>query len=424
MILSPYTNHELRGHLKLKDYNWGAKLIAKVFGISSNISGFRDIAPWVGQIIQEFEKRSDIELYAVAPHIKLKKSIETFKIGRTSYYFYSSEYSSVLRLLNNYHIWKKLQNCSRIVSKIADTINPDVIVSYGTENPVNSYPAIQLNKKYPVITVLQTIYNNPDRIIYSTPNRLIQELERDIVKNINYFGTSFNFYSNLLRQMKKDAVILKYYYLSTPFPKINKVDKVYDFVNYAFNMDLRKGDEDSIRALSIVKKRYPNVTLNIAGGITIERKEYLKKIISELGLTQNVSFTGMFERKEDMYQHIAQARFAVLPVKMDMISTTMKESMYYNIPVVTNITPETPYLNRVKTRMLLVEKDNIESLANNMLKLLESPSLAKKIADNGYEYMMFEMNNDGKVETILKTLTSIIANFKYNKPIEKSLLVN
>lgn len=424
MILSPYTNHELRGHLKLKEYNRATTLITKLLGVSSNISGFKDIAPWVGQIIHEFEKHSDIELFAVAPHIKLKKSIETFKIGRTSYYFYSSEYSSALRLLNNYHIWKKLQNCSRIVSKIADTINPDVIISYGTENPVNSFPAIQLNKKYPVITVLQTIYNNPDRYLYSTPNRLIQELEYDVVKNVDYFGTSFNFYNNLLRQMKKDAVVLKYQFLSSPFPKVNKVCKIFDFVNYAFNMDLRKGDEDSIRALALVKKKYPNVTLNIAGGIAKERKEYLVKLISELDLTQNISFTGMFERKEEMYQHIVQARFAVLPVKMDLISTTMKESMYYKIPVVTNVTPETPHINRDKKRMLIAEKGNIDSLADKMIRLLEDQSLAKELADNGYEYMLSEMDNDKKVETILNVLTSIIANFNQNKPIEQSLLMN
>ena len=98
--------------------------------------------------------------------------------------------------------------------------------------------------------------------------------------------------------------------------------------------------------------------------------------------------------------------------------------MYYKNPVVTNITPETPYINRDKKRMLVAEKGNIDSLADKMISLLEDQSLAKELVDNGYEYMLSDMDNDEKKETILNILTSIIANFNQNKPIEQSLLMN
>lgn len=424
MILSPYTNHILREHLHFKEYAFFTKKIIQLLGVSKNTEKFKDIAPWVGQLIKGLENHPEIELYSVAPHIKLQNRTEEFRYGNTSYIFYSSEYSSALRLIGNYSVWKKMQNCGKLVCEIAERIHPDVVISYGTENPVNSYPAICLKDKYPVLTVLQTIYNNPDRILYSNPNRLIQDLEKDIIANIDYFGSTFNFYCRLLRGMKANARILKFSYLSASFPQVNPVEKKYDFVNYAFNLDLRKGDEDSIRALSIVKKKYPNVTLNLAGGLSRERKEYLNNLINDLGLSANVTFTGMFEKKEDMYQHIMQSRFAVLPVKMDLISTTMKECMYYKIPVVTNITPETPSLNIEKQRLLLAEKDNIESLANCMLKLMEDSNLADLLSYNGYEYMQAELDNDIKIKSIIDSLYSMYDHFYKKKPIDSVLLMN
>jgi glycosyltransferase involved in cell wall biosynthesis len=405
----------------MKEYGKLTKAVIERLNLAKR-TGIKDIAPWVGQLIEELEKNPDVELFSVSPQIKMAKSVQSFLLGRTTYYFYSTEYSSLLRLLKKYPVWRALQNCGSKVMKIAEEIKPDVVIAYGTENPVVSVPQLWLRKKYPVICVLQTIYNNPERVKYSTPNPLIQDLEHDIVKNVRYFGMGGRLYYDLLKGMNSEVIALEYPYPSAPLPNIPMPCKKYDFVNYAFNLDARKGDEDAVRALAIVKKTHPDVTLNMAGGMNPTRKTYIEGLIAELGLQENVSFTPMFERKEDMYAHVLEARYALLPVKLDLVSTTTRESMYYGLPVITNITPATPLLNKDKQCVLLAEKGNIDSLAKCMLEVIENVELAKTLSENGHEYMVRQMDNGPKMRRILTALQSVIDNYKEGVPVPQELL--
>ena len=422
MILSPFTNSTLRSHLQFSDYGYVKKKIIKKLGFSAQTEKFKDVAPWIGQLIEELEKLSDVEIFSVSPHIKLKKKMQSFQYGKTTYYFFSSDYSSGLRLVKNYKMWKSLQNCSSLVSRIADEINPDVIIAYGTENPVVSVSQLYLRKKYPVLCVLQTIYNNPERTKYGTPNKLIQDLEYDIVNQIKYFGTEDDVYYELLKGMNPNVIAMAYPYPRTSLPAVERPEKKFDFVNYAFNMDYRKGDEDSVRALAIVKEKYPQVTLNIAGGMSPARKAYIENIITALGLTDNIAFTPMFERKEDMYCHILQARYALLPIKLDLVSTTIRESMYYKLPIVTYITPGTPALNKEKQCVLLADKGDIKSLAERMIEIMSDDELAARLTTNANEYMVKQMDNRDKIERIMKVLEAIIENYHHGTPVPEHLL--
>lgn len=422
MIVSPYTNSLIREHLQFSEYSPFTKKIIGKLGILGRSVEFKDAAPWVGQLIEELEKMPGIDVVSVSPHIKLNSALQHFKLGKTSYYYYSSDYSSALRLLKNYKGWKILQNCSRRVMSIAKLVKPDVVVVYGTENPVVSVSQLELKKKYPVLCVLQTIYNNPERIKYNQPNKLIQNLEYDVVRNIVYFGTEDRLYYDLLKGMNKNVYAFEYLYPRTPLPAIEPQTKKYDFVNFAFNLDARKGDEDAVRALAIVKEHHPDVTMNLAGGIAPERKAYIEHLVKELELQDNVSFTPMFERKEDMYRHVLQSRIALLPVKMDLISTTTREAMFYGIPVITNITPATPELNREKHCVLLAEKDNIRSLAKCMLDVLENDNLAKSLSENGREYMIKQQANSKIMEKLVRILIAIIENYHQGADIPKELL--
>lgn len=407
----------------MKEYSGLMQWFIDKLGLSKKTI-FKDIAPWVGQLIEQLEKQPNVELFSVSPQIKMSKRVESFKKGNTTYYFYSPEFSSALRLLKNYKVWKMLQNCGRRVCYIAQKIKPDVVIAYGTENPVTSVPQLSLYKHYPVLCVLQTIYNNPDRIKYSKPSRLIQDLEHDIINNISYFGTEDKLYYDLLKEMNKDVCAFEFKYPCSPLPEIEITEKKFDFVNFAYSMGLKKGDDDSIKALAIVTKKYPEVSLNIAGGLNPLRKEYLEKLVKEYGLQNNVSFTPLFERKEDMYRHVLQARFAVLPVKLDLVSTTTKEAMYYGLPVITNITPETPELNKEKQCVLLAEKGNIESLAKCMIEVLENEQLADTLAENGREYMEKQISNSNSMTRQLDVLKVVVENYNNGTAVPVTLLFN
>jgi glycosyltransferase involved in cell wall biosynthesis len=422
LILSAYTNAELRKHLQLKEYGKTASFLIKMNRLS-NRTKVIDKALWVGDLIKELKKQEGVEIVSVSPQIKMAKRVESFIYDGVNYYFYSADFSQVARLVKNYWLWKRIETCSGRVRKIVDMEEPDIIILFGTENFTVSAPILKL-MDYPVLCLLQTVYSNPERAKYTTPNKMIIKLEKEILSNVKYIGTGSKDYYGLIRKINPDLTVLKYTWISSSLPHLESHQKKYDFVNYAFNLDPRKGDEDAVRALAIVKKTHPKVTLNLAGGISESRKEYIMGIVQELGLEDNVSFTPMFERKEDMYRHVLRARYVLLPVKLDLVSTTTREAMYYGLPVITNITPGTPALNAEKQCVLLAEKGNIESLAKRMLEVMENKELAKMLSENGHEYMVKQMDNRPKMERNMKIIKSVIENYNEGAMIPEDLLLD
>lgn len=421
LILSPYTNAELRSHLQMREYNVLERLLIEKCGLSKKVI-LKDTAPWVGDMISELEKQENIDIFSVSPQIKMAKKVQHFNLNKTTYYFYSSDFSQLARLIKSYKWWKRIETCSSRVRKIVDEIKPDIIILFGTENLTISAPILRLTD-YPIFCILQTVYHKPDRAKYCKPNEMIMQLETEITEKVKFYGSG-KYLGELLKRVNPNIVVLDYKWISGPLPSLEIPTKKFDFVNFAFTMDIRKGDEDSIRALAIVKKTYPHVTMNISGGMSPARRNYIENLISELGLNDNVTFTPMFERKEDMYRHILQARFAVLPVKLDLVSTTTREAMFYRIPVVTNITPGSPLLNKEKECVLLAEKGNINSLAEQMCRLMSDTSLAISLAENAHEHMLKQLDNTKKIDSLMRLLKSIIDNYSKGISIPKELLLD
>ena len=425
VLIAGFSNVEIREHLEFKkDRNWYHWLI-RALGIPARVGEFWDSTPWVKNIIDEVEKQNDMELHVVGPHIRLKKSIETFQLRGVTYHYYRTEWTSLLRKLNNYKLWKRLQKSTSYVRKILDEVQPDLVVLSGTENPPSSVGILAADE-FPRLCLQQTIYNNPLRSEYGKPNRLIQDVEKDIFSQLNYFGVYCKMHYDLLHEYRPDAVIFKFGYPSKGVLLIpSEVKKEYDFVNFAQMHGSRKGTPDSIKALAIVKKKYPEVKLNIVGGYDAARLDNLKQLCEELDLTDNVSFTSFFERKEDLLLHIQKSRFAVLPCKLDNTSGTMTQSMQLGLPLVVYKTTGTPAFNRKKECVLIAEKGNVEQLAQHMLTLMDNPEKAESLKRNARELQeqrMVEARKNG--ERLMQTFRAIVACEKDKTPIPQELLFN
>ena len=110
--------------------------------------------------------------------------------------------------------------------------------------------------------------------------------------------------------------------------------------------------------------------------------EEIKKRMKELGLEDEVDFTGRLATHDDVIKEVRKARFAVLPLKVDLISGTIREAMANGLPVVTTITPATPQLNEKRGSILLSEKGDFKAMAENMCRLLEDENFAERIRQN------------------------------------------
>ena len=418
VLIAGLSSKHVREHLELRKESRFYKIIIKLLGLPPRVGIFSDKALWVNSIINDFKERPNIELHVVAPHIRLKKSYQRFEIDGVFYHYFPAELTSILRLLKSYRLWKMLQQSKRHARRILKEIQPDIVILSGAENPVTSgsvFGAVD----YPCLCLCQTVYNNPDMDKYIKPNILRQKLELDIFNELEYFGVYCKRHYDLLKANSKDKLIFRFDYPpSKSLPQPLKIRKEYDFINFAQVHSIAKGTPDSVKALAIVKRQFPNVTLNIVGNCDGKIRAELDEIIHKNGLEKNIVFTPFFERKGDLFIHIQKSRFGILPCKLDNTSGTMSQCMVRGIPIIVYRTSGTPAFNKVRQCALIADMDNVEGLAQHMIKLLSDSKLVETLRVNGRWYkenqMQQRIDNWNKMAD---SLSFIIEHYRHGTPI-------
>ena len=156
---------------------------------------------------------------------------------------------------------------------------------------------------------------------------------------------------------------------------------------------MSKAFDFAIEEFALAKKKHPEITLNVIGGYNpIQKKEFDERL-QELGIIDSVTYEGVLPTHDDVLERIQYARFALLPLKVDYISTTLLEGMALGIPVVTTITKGTPTLNEERKSILLSPIGDHKALADNMCRLLEDESFAEQIRQNALLTVNTEFNN-------------------------------
>lgn len=409
-----FSNENVRNKLTLKGYCF-ENFVRKIF--KKKQKTLLDFAPWVNNLIKEFEKIDDVDLHIIAPHKGMVKQTEEFEHNGIKYHFFSSEREFPFNVIENHQNKKIDANFSRnrkIIKKFLDKINPDIVNLIGAENPYYASSVLDI-ENYPVYLSCQTIYSNPDRerLQGGGVSHLNWSVEQEIFKKVLYYGTYNKTYYNLIKQYQPKANIFPMLFPITKV-RVDKVfDKEFDFVWFASNISIKKGIYNAFNALVIVKQKYPNVKLVVIGQSTKEYRETLVQETRSLGIEENVIFQEPFEKHQDLFNFVTKARIALLPVKLDVISSTIIESMTLGIPVVTNKTYGTPMLNLERETVLISDIDDDDALAQNMLRLMEDQNLYLKLKENGKLYVEEKYDN-AKNAKLLAEQYRIVIDHYYN----------
>ena len=419
-LICCFSNAKVRKHLPL-DSRRLYRLLRRLLGMPTKSGTYGDLAAWDTHLIENMRLRDDIDLHVISSHSGLKKSVCSFQEDGVDYHFVRSDRATLLkRLIPSASLWHRLNPMRPVVRKLVSQINPDIVALVGAENPHISGTVLGLGD-YPLIVKCQTIYNNPDRAKSSKVNLKNAYVEKEIFKDLKYVSVTNLMHYRLFRKMNQDAINF-YWSLGNIMPEFEIKEKTYDFVNFAMGMSQKKGYHDSIKALAIVKKQYPEVKLNLVGGGAEEVRKELEKLVSDLGLQDNVEFTSFFPLQEDLFNHIQHSRFALLPCKLDSIPGTIRQSMHYGLPVVCYETTGTPKLNRDKECVLIAENGNVEQLAEKMMVLLSDSSKAEELRRNAKEYAERWKNDEKMIAQIVDNFKAVIANYREGTPIPEELV--
>lgn len=358
-----------------------------------------DSAIWNTNAIEEMEKRDDVELHVICPVRGLAKKEVLYEDNGIHYYFFREQNSNVIRFVMHQLFTKytsRYKKNRRVISRYVSEIQPEVVHVMGAENPYYSLSLLDVPSNIPTIIQLQALLT---RLVDVTTVKEERKafyykglMEREIIKKADYIGTTLDDFKQFIKnEIKPDAKFLDITLAMAQKINLEQMDKQYDFVY--FSSSISKAGEEALESFILAHKVNPNITLDIVGGYDEAFREKLDARIKECGIESSITFEGRLPSHDDVIKQIRKARFALLPLKMDFVPNTLHEAMANGLPVVTTITEGTPSLNKKRQCVLLSEQNDFQTMADNMIEILENEHLGDELRQNAALYEYERSNN-------------------------------
>jgi L-malate glycosyltransferase len=136
-----------------------------------------------------------------------------------------------------------------------------------------------------------------------------------------------------------------------------------------------------VRAFAEVQREFPLARLDLVGGGP--QADQIRKLVSELNLS-NVNFTGVASHDE-IARFYDAADIFINASELDNMPVSILEAFASGTPVASTAPECMRYLVEHERTGLLSEPGNAKALASNVIRLLQDPSLASRMALNAYE---------------------------------------
>jgi len=334
-------------------------------------------APWIEHLSNELGKLENIELTIITKSAHIIKDLTINKNGikfiilKYNFPFTNKGFPKKLpidKIFSYYPLPGKIR-------KLIKKINPDIVHAHGTES-VFSLAAQKSN--FPYIISIQGLIH----IINKTAKRkdIHQEkIEISTIKNGHFFGC---------RTIWDKAEVLKFNSKANIKYLPEAIDPLFFNVKWnpqkekhiAFvgNITENKGIHILIDTFIKLKKRGIKLNLDIIGGGNTPLKNTLISKLENEGFDQSVFWHGYIPHSQ--MQHILSKSYLfVLPTFIDNSPNSLCEAMVMGMPCIASNVGGVPSLINNGVNGLLVEKNNIDELAEKIQLLLENNNLSMQL---------------------------------------------
>jgi L-malate glycosyltransferase len=136
-----------------------------------------------------------------------------------------------------------------------------------------------------------------------------------------------------------------------------------------------------VKAFAEVKKEYPLAQLDLVGGGPLESD--VRRQVEVLSLS-GVNFVGVSSRRK-IGGYYDRADIFLNASRLDNMPVSVIEAFGAGTPVVTTSPESMPYLVEHERTGLLSKVGDEKALAANVIRLLDDPELASRLAENAYK---------------------------------------
>lgn len=174
----------------------------------------------------------------------------------------------------------------------------------------------------------------------------------------------------------------------------------------------KKGVAYLIKAMAIVVKARPDITLTIVGTGPLEHE--LKALVQKLALGKSIEFTGTIDHTR-IRDKLQRASIAVIPSiiaksgDQEGFGLTIAEAMGCECAVVASDLPAVrDLIENNKTGLLTPQKDTVK-LAEHICRLLDDESFRTSLARNGRQFAVNQFDWSTVVNGYIELFTSLTA---------------
>ena len=180
-----------------------------------------------------------------------------------------------------------------------------------------------------------------------------------------------------------------------------------------------KGFHYLLQALKEIKKKYPDVTVNVAGNSLVNYKtikdkikisaygKYLRKLIKDLHMEDKIIFLGKLSAKEMKQQYLNCNTF-VCASSLENSPNSVAEAMLLGVPVVASNAGGIPSMMDHEKEGLLYEKGNVKALAEVIMRTWEEEVQVDKMNVNASVRARETHNADKNYKTLLNIYCGMI----------------
>lgn len=336
------------------------------------------------------------------------------------------------------------ENCNRI-KELCISISPNIIHVWGVENyfctliptfylttplllEIQGLHAPCANVYYGDLSISETIGCLGLREILFPFKKSIYKEKREIacsgktdekaIKLYKHISTQSKWIRDQIKQINNEAYIyetgmsIREEFWNTKKWKYN--DNCKDFYCSAAGPAPYKSIQTAIRALSIVKQKYPKTKLYIIGNFKDSNwlhqpgyLTFLKKMIKKLKLDNNIIFTGPLnatEIIEIMHKCIGMVQTSYV----ESYSLAVAEAQTVGVPSIISYAGAMPELAENYKSGIFFSPGDYISCASKMIELIENCKQAEDLSDNSYKLAEKRNNNKTVLEKQIEIYKQII----------------
>lgn len=336
----------------------------------------------------------------------------------------NEDYDSLLSCNRSYsrisdirsHVWDH-QN-AKTIRRALSTFKPDLVYSWKCGGLSVAPMWLPLDKNIPVVVqlcddwLLKYRRYKLKEYLSGTPRKtIIFHLMFHKLKRMTLFATSSSIKEECLQAgYPEKRIHIIPYGLADDFWKNAEVVERKDGrrkVLFVGQLWEGKGVHCLIEAMKILTTKYPefNFTLDVIGSCLKDYESRLKELSRSYGLTERITFHGRKPRSE-LWKMYKEYDMLVMPsIWQEPQGNTLLEAMVNGLPVLVSRVGGLPDVVENEISGLMFEPGRPEAIAESILKLSNSESLARKIAQGAIDRNSEKFNLTyiiPKIETIFE----------------------